>query len=104
MKKKIFFTILTLWLLLLFDFSGIALLLGYVIFRGSTCKWLSERFFCGTVCPRPDDESLSSVICICNMAFCIICAMCHGLNRHGLKQECPVLILCTIFMRHSVLP
>ena len=45
MKNKLFFTILTLWLLLLFDFSGIALLLGYVIFRGSTCKWLSERFF-----------------------------------------------------------
>jgi len=45
MEKKIFFAILTLWLLLLFDFSGIALLLGYVIFRGSTCKWLSERFF-----------------------------------------------------------
>lgn len=45
MKKKIFFTILTLWLLLLFDLSGIALLLGYVVFRGSTCKWLSERFF-----------------------------------------------------------
>ena len=44
MKKKIFFTILTLWLLLLFDFSGIALLLGYVIFRGSTCNGFPKDF------------------------------------------------------------
>ena len=34
MKKKIFFTILTLWLLLLFDFSGIALLFRLCDFPG----------------------------------------------------------------------